>query len=313
MACAGLLAPAALAAACSGPLLTKPPPEAGARGLVPVEAAPLDAPVADAGDAAEADAFVDPCADPGPPVCPPGAAWGAPQPLFAAGVGVGEAFGAVSHDELHLLTFTAADGGGAEPRVWDRASASEPFALSTPLAATYDVDGLGLSPDGLRVVGTVRGLPRLQVRPAVGGAFGAPTTDEFRFDLEGDRLRAPVLGPAGTLWFARVAPNPGTPTVALMALSGGFYQRGPLVDGADLQARDGRTLVPTGVSSDLRVLFYYDETARLARVATRPAPGCVFTSFADLGPRPNAQPNGACTALTYADPATRAPVRLTRN
>ncbi|HRG95954.1 MAG TPA: hypothetical protein PLR99_06890, partial [Polyangiaceae bacterium] len=299
-------------AACSSPALTKPPPEASP-GLVPVEAASLDAPVADAGDAAEADTFVDPCADPGPPVCPPGATWSDPQPVLPPGVGVGEAFGALSLDELHLLTFTAADGGAAEPRVWDRASATEPFALSTPLGFPYDVDGLGLSPDGLRVVGTVGGLPRLQVRAAVGGAFGAPTTGEFRFDLEGDRLRAPVLGPSGTLWFGRVAPSAGTPAIALMVLSGGLYQRGHLVDGTDLQARDGRTLAPTGVSSDLRVLFYYDETARLARVAIRPAPGCVFTSFADLGPRPNAQPNGACTALTYADPTTRAPVRVTRN
>lgn len=312
MACAGLLAPPALAAACSGPLLTKPPPDASP--LVPLDAAPPDAPVAEAGDATlEADSFVEPCADPGPPVCPPGASWGDPQPLLPPGVGVGEAFGALSHDELHLLTFAVADGGGAEPRVWDRASAAEPFAASTPLGFPYDADGVGLSPDGLRVVGTVGGLPRLQVRPALGGAFGAPTTEEFRFDLEGDRLRAPVLGPAGTLWFGRVAPNAGTPTIALMALSGGFYQRGHLVDGVDLQARDGRTLVPTGVSADLRVLFYYDETARLARVATRAAPGCVFTAFADLGPRPRVQPNATCTALTYADPATGAPVRVTRN
>ena len=309
----GLLAPAAAVVACSGPLLTKPPPEASSPGLTPLEAAAADARVAEVGDAAlEADTFVDPCADPGPPVCPPGAAWSEPLPVFAVGVGAGEAFGALSHDELHLLTFTAADGGAAAPRVWDRATASEPFALSTPLGFLYDADGLGLSPDGLRVIGTVSGFPRLQIRGAVGAAFAAPTTAEFRFDLEGDRLRAPVLGTAGTLWFGRVAPGVGTPALALMALAGGFYERGPLVEGTDLQARDGRTLAPTGVSGDLRVLFYYDEMARLARAAYRPAPGCPFTSFADLGARPSLQPNAACTALTYADPVTRAPLRITR-
>lgn len=308
----GLLTPVAALAACSSTTLTKPRPDAGS-GLVPLEAG-ADARLAEAGDAAaDADGEVDPCVDPGPPLCPPTATWGEPLPLFAAGVGVGEGLGALTYDELHLLTFSTADAGAAEARVWDRATTSAAFAASTALGFPYDGDGVGLSPDGLRVVGTLSGLPRLQVRAAVGGPFAAPTTDEFRFDLEGDRLRAPVLAAAGTLWFARAAPAAGTSALSLMALaSDELYRRGPLVEGADLEARDGRSIVPTGVSADLRTLFYYDETAKVARAAYRSAPDCPFTSFVDLGARRGVQPNATCTALTYADPATRAPVRVVR-
>ena len=83
-----------------------------------------------------------------------------------------------------------------------------------------------------------------------------------------------------------------------------YVQDELLVPSVDLVATNAGDLVPrpTGMSKDMRTLFFYDEAKKVERAAFRAGPGCAYTTVVDLGDRPGAQPNADCTALYFAAP-----------
>jgi hypothetical protein len=56
---------------------------------------------------------------------------------------------------------------------------------------------------------------------------------------------------------------------------------------------------PTGVSSDDRTLFFFDEVSGKERAAWREAPSAAFGVFGDLSVAPEGAPDEACRVLYY--------------
>ena len=73
-----------------------------------------------------------------------------------------------------------------------------------------------------------------------------------------------------------------------------------LVPNPELQStKDGKRRRPTGISSDGRTLFYFDEVTSLERAAWRDGPTSAFGLFKDIGAFAEAVPNLRCDTLYY--------------
>jgi len=248
----------------------------------------------------------DPCAPLQAAQCSPTAQWEAPVAVYSSG---GGGFASVTPDELHLAFYEAGgtgDGGTGIVRVADRATASEPFGAGRPLAGPVDGLGVGISADGLLLVATKNGSATLFSRATGTDPFGLPSTESFQFGKEDQYFRAPVFLQSGSFLLTRLQASPGALAYTQIDKVGAVYQQGEvLIPHADLlNTSNGGDLVPrpTGMSKDLRTLFFYDEAKKVERAAFRAGPGCAYTTVVDLGDRPGAQPNADCSALYYAAP-----------
>jgi hypothetical protein len=297
--------------ACSNDEAT-PIRDAAPPGLVELEASVVDASRVDASDAR---ADVDPCEVSAPPICSPTSTWGTPVPVFP---GADRRFAAISPDELHLAYYDVAAstdaGASALVRIADRSSATAPFAATVLLGQEVDTGGVGLSPDGLTAVVTKSGRPQLVLRPNVSAPFAAATAMGIEFGEE-SFFRAPVMASDSGFFLTLVYVSIGqVPFTFATKVGGAYRQTELLVPAPELLVRSSENLVPrpTGMSKDLRTLFYFDEATKTEKAAFRAAPGCPYKTFVDLGNRPGAQPNAACTALYYADPDVKTGSNIVR-
>lgn len=79
----------------------------------------------------------------------------------------------------------------------------------------------------------------------------------------------------------------------------GWVPKGTL-DAPELNAVGAQRRRPTGISGDLRTLFYWDETAESEKAAWRLTSDGVFNIFSDLGPLWGATPGANCVGLYYS-------------
>lgn len=292
---------------------TTPVRDAAPPGLVELEASVVDASRMDASDAR---ADVDPCEVSAPSLCSPTATWGTPTPIL---VGADRRFAAVSADELHLAYYVGASppdaGVAALLRVSDRSSTADAFVEGVLLGQEVDAKGAAVSANGLLAVVTKNGIPNTVTRPTLGLPFGAPSSQAFDVRGEGDSYRAPVLSVSGGLFLTLGEASVGQLPFTFLSKAGDVYRNEEtILPAPELLVRSTENLVPrpTGVSKDLRTLFYFDEATKTEKAAFRAAPGCPYKTFVDLGNRPGAQPNAACTALYYADPDVKTGSNIVR-
>ncbi len=246
----------------------------------------------------------DPCVATAPPICAPTASWDPPAAVFPSGI---RHFAAVSPDELHLAWYDLAGSDGGPlgvVRVADRASVTEPFSDGAVLGQPVDANGAGVSPNGLSLAVTVAGRPALSVRPSLAAPFPGPSTVGIDFGDE-TAFRSPVVAPNEGLFLTQRFVAPGQLPFTFASKVGSRYvQDELLIPNIELLSTNANDLVPrpTGMSKDLRTLFFYDEAKKVERAAFRAGPGCAYTTVVDLGDRPGAQPNADCSALYYAAP-----------
>lgn len=309
--CTALGVGAGSVTACSStePAVTR---DAAPPGLIEVEASTVDARVPDASDA-RADA--DPCNVTAPPICSPTATWGTPVPVFT---GADRRFAAITPDELHLAYYDVAAstdaGAAALVRIADRASKSAAFDATVLLGQEVDIGGVGLFPDGLTVVVTKGGRPQLVTRSSLTTPFAAATSSGIEFGEE-TLFRAPALASDTGFFLTLVYAGIGqVPFTFATKVDGAYRQTELIAPAAELLVRSSENLVPrpTGMSKDLRTLFYFDEATKTEKAAFRAAPGCPYKTFVDLGNRPGAQPNAECNALYYADPDVKTGSNIVR-
>lgn len=299
----GLTTPSVALYACSSdtPVVT-PPSDAQIDSRVGVDVAvSVDA------NAKDASGDRDPCAVTTAPLCSPTATWGAPVAVFSSGP---RHFAAITPDELHVAWYEGAnggdggtDGGVGVLGVADRASPSASFGTPTMFAEGVDLTGAGLAPDGLLLVVTRNGRPAIAPR-ALGAGFGALSTTGLNFGDE-TTFRAPAVVSNGGFFLTLELASVGqVPFTFISKLGPSYRQDELLLPHRDLLVASPDNLVPrpTGMSNDLRTLFFYDELKKIERAAFRAGPGCAFTTVVDVGNLPGAMPNADCTALYYADP-----------
>jgi hypothetical protein len=250
----------------------------------------------------------------GAPVCTPAATWGPGTllPISTAGL---DRFGAITPDELTIAWMTPTDSGTTGTVYYaDRDTVSAPFGTPTalPSAAGYFSFGqVALSPDGLMLVvvradGQGFGACSRSSRPAT---FGSPDETAFnQVDLNhadmpdpGVALADPVFAQDGTsLFFTETAPTTVNPIVSVDLVAGLWTHFTMVTSASSLAVSSGKLRRPTGLSSDRRTLFFYDEVASLERGAWRDSANGQFSTFADVGALMGAQPNRACTRLYYS-------------
>ncbi len=298
------LAPAFFFACSDEPTQGPLDASAGRDGSAPDSAVPV--PPRDArADGSDADR--DPCVEMAPPLCSPTRTFGAGVPV----AGVAGRFASVTPNELHIAVFDA-DDAGTTLRVADRTSAVDAFPTGIAVPFPIDSTGASLSSNGLELFVTQASNARRLPRGGAGQAFGVPTGDGFNFGSEGQQFRGPVALDNGGFFLTRVGVGPGQLGFTEIAKKASGYEQAVVVLQAELlnTSADGtKVRAPTGMSKDLRTLFFYDEESKASKMAHRPAVDCPYTTFVSIGDRPGAQPNATCSALYYADPTTGAAMR----
>ena len=288
--------------ACSSSAPADRPP--GADAGRPDSAAPVDG--GPAGDASP-DGGPDGAFGPPAPLCDPKATWKAEQKL-AASTALDDGFGSVTPDEL-TIAWTVDTGGSVEVRVADRASPSEPFGPPQTPVTGVALDRAALSPDGLRLVFVEAGRRRFghHARATRADAF-APSAfypfEALEAVLLADELYGdPVLAPDDHTFFYSRYGGGRTDTIESSARvftkdpwgpGGGVLSVPELVATATARRR------PTGIASDGRTLFFFDETTQKQKGVWFKYDSLDIESVVDLGTRQGATPNGACTRLYFS-------------
>lgn len=289
---------------------SSPRPDASGDGRTDAAA---DGPAADGGsdaDAADADAAI------GPPECDPAGTWGAGV-LLAASTAADETFGAITPDELTIAWQVPLDValGTADVLVADRAARTDPFGAAKTVASASGsaLNRVALGPDGLTLVvvrADRKGFAQA-TRASRSASFGALDEAPFQINIAasespppntfmddpvyagtGAHLFLTLVGP-GLATTVRVAerPSSSTPWANLN------YALGPeLVPVGAMKRR------PTGVSKDLRTLFFWDEAASIERAAWRKSADATFDAYVDVGARKGAQPTLGCKRIYYSAP-----------
>jgi hypothetical protein len=119
---------------------------------------------------------------------------------------------------------------------------------------------------------------------------------------QGGSPAEPVIGASGkTLFFLRT-PASGAPELCESSWdgAGAAWGKPEVHTSADLASTDAtKRRRPTGVGSDDRTLFFFDEVAGIERSATRDLAAGEFTAFADVGDYKDAVPNDGCGLVYY--------------
>jgi hypothetical protein len=242
-------------------------------------------------------------------LCPPGDAWNVGAIVDELTSPSGEMIATVTPDELSLAWVEPVAGGGIIHYV-DRGDLSMPFGFAQAIAA-LDLDplhGIALSQDGLRLVMVrANGLGFVeQTRAYRGDPFGKPTSAPYdginalAAQQPGFTFADPVLsGNDGVFIYSRFSSVAG-PTLFESQRSGlEPWPVGAALTGPLLTMDGGKRRRPTGLSSDLRSLFYHDDASGTLRVAFRGASTGQFTEASDINAGITGQPNHSCTRLYY--------------
>lgn len=252
-------------------------------------------------------------ADSGTPTLPPGAVcdplqmWAAEAKLAASTAG-DDALSSITSDERSIAWVDASDNS---VHYADRDDPVDAFGAAKTISTVGLALGerVGLAFDG-RTLYAIRadrqGLVAFS-RDSRGDSFtsyGTTTLDNL--NAEGATLGA------GNFFTDLVVSN----TVLLVRVTGGasagirlasrvlpgdaWSPTLPFAAQSELAVSSGKARRPTGIATDRRALFYWDEVSASEKVALFPFDSATATAFVDLGDRAGAQPNGLCTSLYYS-------------
>ena len=246
--------------------------------------------------------------------CDPERSFGAPTRIGPPTAEL-ERFASISGNELSIAWVVPIDDATATVMYADRTSASEAFGAPRtliPAEGYFALDRVALDHEGLRlaVVRADRHGFGVAVRASGAEPFGAPEPEEYsnlnpyqrevepRDSFVGD----PVISADG---LAFVYSEYGgdiqdTVRVSLRQFPEDAWTSTEAFSVPEL-AREGELRRrPTGISTDLKTLFFWDEIAGAQRAAWRPTPLEPFDHFVDLGAFEGAQPNATCRRLYVA-------------
>ena len=290
-----------------------------------------DSPTADGGDAAARDGQAsDANANPdgsdadagnftGPPIgdasCSPTAVWGLGTDLTVS-TATDDLLDSVTSDELSIA-WTEGAAGARYVYYSDRASTSAAFGSPKNLGEnTYTANRVALSPDGLSIAvvnADAHGFSEA-TRASRSDAFGSFSEGDFtniNADIAtGASVGDPVFGETNTQFYFSIY---GTSTTTTIYRSLRLTPEDPWGSAGALNVASGLLEVgtnrrqPTGISSDGRTLFFYDQVSSSERAAWINETSGQFDTFADLGTRIYAAPSGSCATLYYSATATGAP------
>ncbi len=242
-------------------------------------------------------------------ICPPGDAWNTGAVVDEVSSPSGEIIASVTPDETSLAWVEPAAGAAIIHYV-DRGDLSMAFGFPQDLAGA-DLDpihGIALSQDGLRLV-TVRagGLGFVEYsRVYRGDPFIKPTSAPYQsinalaMQQPGLTFADPVLSANDEVFIYSQFAGITGPTLFESQRSGlDPWPVGASLTGKLLTMVDGKRRRPTGLSSDLRSLFYHDDVSGQLRVAFRTESTGQFTSAFDINAGISGQPNNSCTRLYY--------------
>lgn len=277
-------------------------------------------------DVAKRDAAVDAAADapdgfvPGPTVCDPKTVWTTGTLVPNVSTPQPDNLGAITGDELTIAWMSVA----GTVQYADRAAATDPFGPAKTVTGPIALDRVALSGDGLTLV-VLRGDRKIfaQVtRASRSVPFGAVLDtgpfsglDPLSSGTEdaGDASSAanfgdPVLSADGHFFYYSVLAG-GPATIAESYRSGNNpWPKGRFLTNAELAPDAGKLRRPTGLSTDGRTLFFWDEVDAVEKMAFRGdpivVPFNVFGQFTVVGAFANAQPTTKCQRLYYDAPGS---------
>ncbi len=241
-----------------------------------------------------------------PPTCRKAAAWSDSASVADVSSADTEVLLAITPDELDLAFLR-----GAALYVAHRASASGSFTLGDPLAipAGWSVaDGAALSADGKRLLlsGAQESKLGELTRSSRTGAFtGSVDTTAFALVNQdaiytGRIYASPALSAGDDQLFFNSAFPDGSSTIVVATRKGNDPWSPPqqLVQDT-LDGDPGMRRLPSGVSSDARTLFYFNEASNTEEARWRDTAvlNSPLTYMLNLGERRSATPNSACDRL----------------
>ena len=242
-----------------------------------------------------------------PTTCSETAKWTGAAQVAGVSTASDEKLLSITADELDIVFARGASLFHAH-----RASAGDTFDAGTEITLPdgYSVaGGASLSGDGktlLIVQSDGLGFAAL-TRDSRSAEFGA-TADPSAFLALNQRAvqtqergAAPVYAPSGkSLIFAGYSLTPGaTARVYESLLSGAAWAMPEDISEDIFDGTTEKRALPTGLSSDSRTLFYYDEGTSKQAARFRDRPDAPLYTVVDLGARVGAAPNAACTHIYY--------------
>ena len=242
-----------------------------------------------------------------PGTCSEAADWTAAAPLAGVSTTGDEKLLSITADELDIV-FTR-DGALLHSH---RSTAKGSFDAGSPVAVPdgYDLTaGAALSGDGKTLVlvsSDGHGLAAL-TRAGRADDFGA-TADPSAFVALNERAvqtqehyAEPVLAPNGSsLILLSFMPGLDSPAVIYESvLSGNIWAMPNNISQYIFDGTTAKRPLPSGLSSDSRTLFYYDEATSKQLARFRDRPDAPFYDVVDLGGRVGAVPNSTCQRIYY--------------
>jgi hypothetical protein len=240
--------------------------------------------------------------------CSETADWSGATPLAGVSTTATEQLLSITADELDVV-FTRA---GALLRAHrDTASADFDAGSAITLPDGYDAsNGAALSADGktLVLVATTGQSFAALTRDARTDDFGA-TADATAFTGLNERAMQtmehyidPVLAPDGsTLIFAAFLPSiaNGIAVVYESAFTTDGWAMPTNISNGIFNGTTEQRALPSGLSSDSRTLFYYDEATSEQIARFRDRPDAPLYDVVNLGGRQGAVPNTSCNRVYY--------------
>jgi hypothetical protein len=244
---------------------------------------------------------------PGPSVCAQTASWSTPTSVEGVSTNVDETLLALTADELDLAFLR----GGAL-YVAHRSKATDSFAAGSPItipAGWSAQQGAALSGDGKRLVlvsdPDQKKLGEL-TRASRAQAFGGEVDESAFSDVNqnaiytGKVYASPVVSSGDDQLFFNAAFPASASTIVVSTRSGEARWSAPVtLTPFVLDGDAGQRRLPTGVSSDLRTLFYFNEESSReeARFRSSSAITSPLYDMLSLAERRGAVPNSACDRL----------------
>lgn len=222
-------------------------------------------------------------------------------------------FVSITPDELTVAWVTNPDGV-VTVHFADRTAENAAFDAPKSFLGAFAWDRAALSVDGLRLVlvnADQRGFTEY-TRETRGDDFGAPGAGPFSaFEdyakhgmPKGNAFAEPLLDAddKGFLYSEYGSGVRDTIHRSKRLFSGDPWSVGGALVATELQASGAQRRRPTGLSFDGRTLFFWDDVLTQERAGFFAFQSDSFSSFVDLGPLIDAEPNGACTRLYHAGP-----------
>lgn len=275
-----------------------PPDGGGGDAEVDAQADASDAAL-DAGDAGDA----------GPaPTCDPTRGWNAGVKVTSSTSGI-DALSAVTGSESVLAWVTPADG---VVHYVGRDSPQDPWGAEQTLAPNglAPNEKVALSGDGLYLyaLATSRRSIHAFTRTSRADPFSGPSNATVvDLNTEGGALSGGatfsdlVVGTSSTALVLRVAggSSPGLRLSTRVLPTDTWATTTAFAPQSEFDVVLGKARRPTGLSTDRRALFYFDEVTGHQKVGYFDYDATLATQFTDLGVLGGAQPNEDCTVLYY--------------